>query len=144
MSEPARGHDPDDARWADPAPAYDALAGAYAERFMDELDAKPFDRDLLERWSAAIPPLRGTIGPVADIGSGPGQIGAFVASHRPRVICLDRSLPMTAQVRRHQQSLSALGGRHSRARPARRCVGWIGLLLRLDPYPPIQGWRRPR
>lgn len=56
------------------ASTYDAVAGAYAERFTDELDGKPFDRWVLERLATDA----GT-GPVADVGCGPGQIGAYVA-----------------------------------------------------------------
>jgi uncharacterized protein len=53
---------------------YDAVATAYADRLLDELDAKPFDRWLLERLAR-----EADGGPVADVGCGPGQVGAFVA-----------------------------------------------------------------
>ena len=56
------------------AATYDAVAGAYAERFTDELDGKPFDRWVLERLATDA-----GAGPVADVGCGPGQIGAYVA-----------------------------------------------------------------
>ena len=56
------------------ASTYDAVAGAYAERFTDELDGKPFDRWVLERLATDA-----GAGPVADVGCGPGQIGAYVA-----------------------------------------------------------------
>jgi SAM-dependent methyltransferase len=56
-----------------PAPAqvrafYDAVARAYAEHLADELDGKPMDRALLERFAADV---RGA-GPVYDLGCGPG------------------------------------------------------------------------
>jgi uncharacterized protein YceH (UPF0502 family) len=54
--------------------AYDTVAGAYATRFLDELDGKPFDRWLLERLAT-----EAGRGPVADVGCGPGQIGAYLA-----------------------------------------------------------------
>ncbi len=51
--------------------AYDTIAGAYAARFGDELDHQPFDRWVLERLARDA-----GSGPVADVGCGPGQVGA--------------------------------------------------------------------
>jgi SAM-dependent methyltransferase len=53
---------------------YDTVAANYAERFVDELDGKPFDRALL----AAYAELVGDAGPVADVGCGPGHVGAHL------------------------------------------------------------------
>lgn len=50
--------------------SYDAVADAYAAQFTDELDHKPFDRDLLDRVAAEV------AGPLVDIGCGPGHVGA--------------------------------------------------------------------
>jgi SAM-dependent methyltransferase len=75
---------------------YDAVAGVYAERFLDELDGKPFDRWLLERLATDV-----GAGPVADVGCGPGQIGAFVAmSGDGDVTGFDLSPGMVAEARR--------------------------------------------
>lgn len=54
---------------------YDAVAREYAEHFADELDGKPLDRALLERFAAEV---RGA-GPVYDLGCGAGgQTTAFL------------------------------------------------------------------
>lgn len=58
--------------------AYDVVALSYAERFLDELDDRPRERAMLERFAEAVD------GPVVDLGCGPGQVGAFVRrTHRP-------------------------------------------------------------
>jgi SAM-dependent methyltransferase len=35
-------------------PSYDAIAEEYAEKFFDELDGKPFDREVLDRFAASV------------------------------------------------------------------------------------------
>jgi SAM-dependent methyltransferase len=67
---------------------YDAVAAKYEARFSDELRDKPRDRELLEAFAA-------TVGdPVADVGCGPGQIGAFVRERGRRVFGVDLSTEM--------------------------------------------------
>jgi SAM-dependent methyltransferase len=61
--------EPDDVRIS-----YDAVAESYAQRFLDELSRKPFDRDLLERFARECPRGR-----VIDVGCGPGHVGRFLA-----------------------------------------------------------------
>ncbi len=74
---------------------YDSLADAYADRFLDELHRKPFDVWLLDRLAhEAIP------GPVADVGCGPGQIGAHLAEAGRDVTGFDLSPGMVAEARR--------------------------------------------
>ncbi len=75
--------------------AYDAAAGAYANALLAELDGKPFDRWLLERMAEL---AEG--GPVADVGCGPGQIGAFLAMAGAEVTGFDLSPGMVAEARR--------------------------------------------
>jgi SAM-dependent methyltransferase len=65
--------------------SYDALAAKYEERFLDELRDKPRDRELLGAFA------RSVRDPVAEIGCGPGQVGAFVAQWGRRVIGVDLS-----------------------------------------------------
>ena len=75
---------------------YDTIAAAYAERFRDELAGKPFDRWLLERLARDAGPV-----PVADVGCGPGQVGAFVAmAGDGDVTGFDLSPAMVQQARR--------------------------------------------
>lgn len=74
---------------------YDAVAAKYEARFLDELRDKPLDTELLEDFARSVED------PVAEIGCGPGQIGAFVRSRGRRVVGLDLSPHMAqrAQVR---------------------------------------------
>lgn len=58
--------------WDSLRSTYDAVAAKYEARFLDELQHKPRDRELLEAFAAAVGD------PIAEIGCGPGHIGAFV------------------------------------------------------------------
>jgi hypothetical protein len=72
--------------------AYDLVATTYGERVADELDHKPFDRWLLER----VAELAGD-GPVADIGSGSGQVAYYLAAAGAEVTGFDLSPQMVAE-----------------------------------------------
>ena len=74
--------------------AYDAVATAYADELIDELDRKPFDRWLLERVAAM------AAGPVADVGCGPGQTTAHLAMAGAHVTGFDLAPGMVAEARR--------------------------------------------
>jgi SAM-dependent methyltransferase len=102
--------DTDPTRWADPAATYDKVASAYADSFVHELDHKPFDRDLLERFVTAVRPAVSTTAPVCDLGCGPGHIGAFVADRGVAVTGIDLSAGMLAQARRRYPSLTFARG----------------------------------
>lgn len=54
--------------------SYDSAASAYAEHLFHELDAKPLDRHLLNRFAES---TKGR-GIVADIGCGPGHISRYL------------------------------------------------------------------
>ncbi len=56
--------------------AYDAAASKYAAQFFHELDYKPLDRQLLDRFAEAV---RGK-GPVCDMGCGPGEVADYLFS----------------------------------------------------------------
>jgi SAM-dependent methyltransferase len=57
-----------------PPTGYDPVAEEYAEKFFHELQHKPFDRALLDRFADRV---RG-LGPVCDLGCGPGQIARYL------------------------------------------------------------------
>lgn len=80
---------------------YDAVAREYAEHFADELNDKPLDRALLERFAADV---RGT-GPVYDLGCGPGgQTTAFLHGLGVDVRGMDLSPAAVAEAaRRHPE-----------------------------------------
>ena len=44
--------------------SYDAVAPEYAEKFKDEMNDKPFDRDCLDRLTREV----GDLGPICDMG----------------------------------------------------------------------------
>ncbi|WP_410663077.1 class I SAM-dependent methyltransferase [Amycolatopsis sp. lyj-84] len=75
--------------------SYDLVADRYAEELSDELRHKPLDRALLDAFAELV-----REGTVADIGCGPGQVAAHLASRGSRVIGLDLSTAMCAAVRR--------------------------------------------
>ena len=83
------------ARDAQVVAAYDDVATEYADRFLDELDRKPFDRWFLERIAKL-----SEGGAVADVGCGPGQIAAHLAMAGADVTGFDLSPAMVDEARR--------------------------------------------
>ena len=74
--------------WARLASSYDVVARAYDAQFVDELDGKPRDRELLATFAASVGD------PVIDLGCGPGQIGLVVSEHGRDVVGIDLSREM--------------------------------------------------
>ena len=74
---------------------YDRVAERYAGNLFRELDRKPFDREVLQRFAKA---TEGR-GPVCDMGCGPGQIARFLRDAGADVQGLDLSPGMLAQAR---------------------------------------------
>lgn len=68
--------------------SYDQVADAYEARFIDELAAKPRDRQLLDSFASAV------TDPVIEVGCGPGQIGLYVRERGRRVFGADFSPAM--------------------------------------------------
>ncbi|WP_181771648.1 class I SAM-dependent methyltransferase [Amycolatopsis pittospori] len=75
--------------------SYDLVADRYAEELGDELRHKPLDRALLDAFAEFV---QG--GTVADIGCGPGQVAAHLATRGLQVVGLDLSTSMCDAVRR--------------------------------------------
>src|ERR1700760_4793752 len=67
--------------------SYDSAAKAYAEHLADELDHKPLDRHLLDRFAEG---TRGR-GRVADLGCGPGHVARYLHEQGVTVLGLDLS-----------------------------------------------------
>jgi SAM-dependent methyltransferase len=76
--------------------SYDRVAAEYAERIAGELADKPFDRALLDRFAALVRPL----GPVCDLGCGPGHVAAYLHERGLDIFGVDLSPAMVAQARR--------------------------------------------
>ena len=67
--------------------SYDAVADEYVRRIAHELDAKPFDRALLDRFAQRVARL----GPVWDLGCGPGHVARYLRDRGVAVSGLDLS-----------------------------------------------------
>lgn len=76
--------------------SYDRVAGRYATDFVGELAGKPLDRALLGVVADDVRGRRGRERPVADLGAGPGHVGAFLAGRGVDVVALDLAPAMAA------------------------------------------------
>lgn len=84
-------YDPDETRRC-----YDLAAAEYTKKFINELDGKPFDRNLLERFARMLPEG----GLVYECGCGSGHIGHFLFNQgRQKVTGLDFSEQSIEQAR---------------------------------------------
>jgi ubiquinone/menaquinone biosynthesis C-methylase UbiE len=81
-----------DERHAVTAAAYDAVSARYAEFVRGELDVLPLDRAVLAAFAEHV--LAGGGGLVADLGCGPGRIGAHLAGLGLEVTGIDLSPAM--------------------------------------------------
>lgn len=84
--------------------AYDVVAAAYADQLGEELARKPFDRWLLDRVASQ------ARGPVADVGTGPGQVAAHLAAAGCEVTGIDLSPAMVEEASRRCPSLRFVVG----------------------------------
>ena len=73
--------------------SYDQVAREYAEKFKDEMDSKPFDRDCLDRLVREV----GSLGPICDLGCGPGQIARYLHRQGAEALGVDLSPRMIAE-----------------------------------------------
>ncbi|MGH2544838.1 MAG: class I SAM-dependent DNA methyltransferase [Ardenticatenaceae bacterium] len=76
--------------------SYDKLAQEYVERIYDELRHKPLDRYLLTSFAARA----GSLGPICDVGCGPGHVARFLGECGAPVCGVDLSPGMIEQARR--------------------------------------------
>jgi SAM-dependent methyltransferase len=75
--------------------SYDAVAADYADNLADELRALPFETWLLDRVLAHAGGR-----PVVEVGSGPGQVTAYLHEHGGDATGIDLSAGMVAEARR--------------------------------------------
>lgn len=103
--------------------AYDTVARSYADALLDELDAKPLDRWLLER----VADLAGD-GPVADAGCGPGQVTFHLAAAGADVTGFDLAPAMVAEaVLRFPELAFEVGDLTALPPPAGHPEGWAAV-----------------
>jgi SAM-dependent methyltransferase len=81
---------------------YDRLAEAYAHQYANELQSKPLDRELLNRFVAEV---QGR-GEVCDMGCGMGHISRFLRDAGASVFGLDLSPEMIEQARKLNPDIS--------------------------------------
>jgi ubiquinone/menaquinone biosynthesis C-methylase UbiE len=75
---------------------YDRLAEEYARHLFGELQQKPLDRELLDRFAERV---RGK-GLVCDLGCGPGQVARYLHENKIAVCGVDLSPGMIESARR--------------------------------------------
>jgi SAM-dependent methyltransferase len=75
--------------------SYDRLADEYVRRIYDELQHKPLDRKLLDRFAVRV---KG-IGSVCDLGCGPGHVARYLNEHGVQVTGIDLSPELVERAR---------------------------------------------
>lgn len=75
--------------------SYDAVADEYVRRIYDELQHKPLDRQLLDRFAASVR----EIGPACDMGCGPGHVTRYLHEHGVQICGIDLSPGMVERAR---------------------------------------------
>ena len=85
-----------DQEFKDVQNSYDRVAAEYVQRISGELEHKPLDRQLLDRFAARVQGL----GPVCDLGCGPGHVARYLHERGVPVIGIDLSPVMVEQARR--------------------------------------------
>jgi SAM-dependent methyltransferase len=82
--------------------SYDRVAADYTTRIADELAGKPLDRALLHAFAEQV----GTLGPICDLGCGPGHVAAFLAAAGVAVEGIDLSSGMIEHARHRYPTLA--------------------------------------
>jgi SAM-dependent methyltransferase len=83
---------------------YDALASAYAREISGELDHRPLERNLLEKFAAACDGL------ICDLGCGPGHVTEYLRRFNVNVIGLDLSPGILIEARARHSGIIFLQG----------------------------------
>lgn len=108
VRQPAWSHQLMAGYWAVPSPGQlDEVRLSYdrvADRYGDELAAKPLDRALLDTFAELC-----ADGPVADIGAGPGHVSGYLATRGARVAAVDLSEAMCRHARADYRLPAAVG-----------------------------------
>lgn len=83
---------------------YDALAGAYAREISGELDHRPLERKLLQKFAAECDGL------ICDLGCGPGHVTEYLSRFNANVIGLDLSPGILKEARARHPEIIFLQG----------------------------------
>lgn len=103
--------------------SYDAVAAAYADHLVDELEVLPFETWLLDR---VLEHADG--GPVVDVGSGPGHLTDHLADRGADATGIDMSPAMVGEARRRFPGRTfEVGDLRRLSRPA-TSQGWAAVV----------------
>jgi ubiquinone/menaquinone biosynthesis C-methylase UbiE len=86
--------------------SYDRVAQSYAEEYFAELARKPFDREVLDEFAAAVRDK----GEVCEIGCGPGQIARYLKDRGVNIRGIDLSPQMINAASRLNPDISFAQG----------------------------------
>jgi SAM-dependent methyltransferase len=79
-----------DRKASDVQTSYDQVADEYVKRIFEELEHKPLDRQLLDRFAEQVR----ASGPACDLGCGPGHVARYLHERGVQVIGVDLSPAM--------------------------------------------------
>jgi SAM-dependent methyltransferase len=82
--------------------SYDRVAEEYARRIYDELRHKPLDRKLLDQLVQRV----GSLGPICDLGCGPGHVARYLHGQGAEALGVDLSPVMVEVARRLNPAIS--------------------------------------
>jgi SAM-dependent methyltransferase len=87
---------------------YDKVAAEYARQFINELDDKLLDRQLLTRFAQS---MQNSTGPIGDIGCGPGETTRYLRDQGLKnIFGLDLSAGMVAQAQQFNPDIKFCQG----------------------------------
>lgn len=86
--------------------AYNDIAEEYAAHLYHELDHKPFDRKMLDWLVERVDGL----GPICDLGCGPGQVARYICDHGGQAVGVDLSEAMITVARRLNPDITFIEG----------------------------------
>ena len=99
-------HQVRDLKGKDVQASYDRVADEYVRRIYDELQHKPLDRQLLDKFADRV---RSTE-LACDMGCGPGHVARYLHEHGVRVCGVDLSPEMVGRARRLNPGIAFMQG----------------------------------
>jgi SAM-dependent methyltransferase len=114
--------------------SYDEVAEEYAARIFTELEQKPLDRSLLDRFAEQVREL----GTACDMGCGPGHVTRYLHERGIDVLGIDVSAKMVEQARRLSPGLAFRQGTMAALEVADETWGGIVAFYSLIHFPRTQ------